>query len=119
MDAKVAANMSMKVNMSSSRVPDQSVDAREERTHHALMLSGSIAMSCFAKTLGCSIFLLPATLWMFAKLGTVIFVVNLLSFILTLIMFPALCVTVGPKKDAPTLTLFYRWAKVKIFPPQD
>lgn len=119
MDAKVAANMSMKVNMSSSRVPDQSVDAREERTHHALMLSGSIAMSCFAKTLGCSIFLLPATLWMFAKLGTVIFVVNLLSFVLTLIMFPALCVTVGPKKDAPTLTLFYRWAKVKIFPPQD
>eukprot|EP00746_Dinoflagellata_sp_MGD_P001218 gnl/MRDRNA2_/MRDRNA2_102273_c0_seq1.p1 gnl/MRDRNA2_/MRDRNA2_102273_c0~~gnl/MRDRNA2_/MRDRNA2_102273_c0_seq1.p1 ORF type:complete len:1263 (-),score=213.89 gnl/MRDRNA2_/MRDRNA2_102273_c0_seq1:34-3822(-) len=110
---------SMQVNTSATmNNPNAPVDTREERTHHALMLSGSTAMSCFAKTLGCSIFLLPATLWMFAKLGTVIFVVNLLSAGLTLILFPALCVTVGPKSDAPTLVLLYRWIKAKVLASQ-
>jgi len=108
---------SMKVGAGSSAPVDpSSEDPREERTRNALVLSGSIAMSCFAKTLGCSIFLLPATLWMFAKLGTVIFVVNLLSAGLTLILFPALCVTVGPKSDAPTLVLIYRKIKQKMSP---
>ena len=39
-------------------------------------------------TMLCTLFLLFATLRMFAKLGTVVFVINILSLALTLVVFP-------------------------------
>jgi predicted RND superfamily exporter protein len=89
-------------------------DNRVERTKNAVLITGGTAMNQCLKTLGCSFFLLFATLRMFSKLGTVIFVVTLVSMALTFVVYPALLATFGPKNDAASNTLLIRKARQKI-----
>jgi len=71
-------------------------DERFERTKYAMGRVGSAVMGSGLTTFGCSAFLLPCELLVFMKIGTIVCAVTFFALLHTLVLLPAMLMTVGP-----------------------
>jgi len=74
-------------------------EVRKARTRMAMLRVGSAVFSSTLSTIGSSVFLLFCTLNFFIRLGYVIMAVTILSLASTLIVLPAVLITMGPAAD--------------------